>query len=505
MSEKQARDARSIAGIEYCVDSARLADAVHAFLGKFIAYPSRHAHVAHTIWIVHAHAMDAWTSTPRLAFLSPEPESGKSRALEVTEPLVPRPLNSFSVTAAYLFRSIANEDGPPTLLYDEVDAVFGPKAGEHEDLRALLNSGHRRYAKVGRCEVRGSTIVQKEWPVYAAVALAGLGAIPDTLLSRSIVIPMRRRAPGEHVMPFRARDYQAEADGLRRQLEEWADGARDELECARPALPPGVEDRAADCWEPLLAVADAIGGDWPVLARDAASAMVADARQHPPSLGVQLLADARLVFEKAGIGAKLSTASLIDGLCGLDESRWADLRGKAITPTSLARLLKPYSIAPKVLRFGASEARGYERAAFLDAWQRYLPPLSGEGVTPVTAEMFPDHPITSAGQQARPVTDVTALEADGVTLDPCASSAVTPVTTVTPYHRNGGDGAANRIAALIAEYTTGDEVDALDLVDAAERDGLPVEAIWMELEHQGWRVVGGGVYRQALPRSSEAP
>ncbi|QSX75611.1 DUF3631 domain-containing protein [Lysobacter arenosi] len=501
MSDQRTRATCSTADHDVrCVYGARLLDAIHAFLGQFIAYPSEHAHVAHTIWIVHTHSMSAWVSTPRLAFLSPEPESGKSRALEVTEQLVPRPLNSFSVTSAYLFRSIADEGGLPTLLYDEVDAVFGPRAGEHEDLRALLNSGHRRYAKVGRCEVRGNTIVQKEWPVYAAVALAGLGALPDTLLSRSIVIPMRRRAPGESVMPFRVRDCAAEADGLRSQLEQWADFARDELVCARPAMPPGVQDRAADCWEPLLAIADAVGGDWPALAREAASAMVANARQNPPSLGVQLLADIRLIFEKTDVGTTLSTANLIGELCGLDESRWAELRGKAITPLGLARLLKPYSIFPKVLRFGPSEARGYERAAFVDAWQRYLPPSSGGGVTPVTLETPSGCAVSAGSQQAGAVMEVTAVETDVPAVE--SSRTVTPVTAVTPYLDDGAG--EDRIAALIAEHTTGDEVDALDLVDAAERDGLPVDAIWPALEHHGWRVIGGGVYRHAPPLNGEA-
>ena len=72
-------------------DGAKLLDDVHAFLGRFVAYPSKETHTAHTLWIAHAHLMEAWESTPRIAFLSPEPSSGKTRALEITELLVPRP------------------------------------------------------------------------------------------------------------------------------------------------------------------------------------------------------------------------------------------------------------------------------------------------------------------------------------------------------------------------------------------------------------------------------
>ena len=92
--------------------AAVLFDQVHAFLGRFIVYPSQHAHVAHTLWVAHTFVMDAWESTPRIAFLSPEPASGKTRALEV-----PRPVEAINVTPAYLFRKVGNDQGPPTILY----------------------------------------------------------------------------------------------------------------------------------------------------------------------------------------------------------------------------------------------------------------------------------------------------------------------------------------------------------------------------------------------------
>jgi hypothetical protein len=131
-------------------------NAVHDFLGRFVAYPSEAAHVAHALWIVHTHLMDEWEATPRLAFLSPEPGSGKTRALEITELLVPNPVNAVNVSPAYLFRKVGAEH-PPTILFDEIDTVFGPKAKENEEIRGLLNAGHRRGAVTGRCVIRGNT------------------------------------------------------------------------------------------------------------------------------------------------------------------------------------------------------------------------------------------------------------------------------------------------------------------------------------------------------------
>ena len=175
------------------IAGAELLSNVYTFTGHFIAYPSDHAHIAHVLWIAHTHLMDAWESTPRLAFLSPEPSSGKTRALEISELLVPNPVEAINVTPAYLFRKVGDEEkGPPTILYDEIDTVFGPKAKENEEIRGLLNAGHRRGAVAGRCVVHGKKVETEEIPAYCAVALAGLGWLPDTILTRSVIIRMRR-------------------------------------------------------------------------------------------------------------------------------------------------------------------------------------------------------------------------------------------------------------------------------------------------------------------------
>jgi hypothetical protein len=196
-------------------DGAELLDRVYAFLRRFVAYPTDDAAVAHALWVAHTHLMDGFESTPRLAFLSPEPASGKTRALEVTELLVPRPVEAVNVSPAYLFRKVDDEAGRPTILYDEIDTVFGPKAKENEEIRGLLNAGHRKGAVAGRCVVRGKVIETEEIPAYCAVALAGLGNLPDTILSRSVVIRMKRRAPGERVEAFRRRRAPPAGAGLR--------------------------------------------------------------------------------------------------------------------------------------------------------------------------------------------------------------------------------------------------------------------------------------------------
>jgi phage/plasmid primase-like uncharacterized protein len=258
-------------------------DEVHVFLGRFVAYPSDHARVAHCLWVAHTHLMDAWESTPRLAFLSPEPGSGKTRALELTETLVPRPVEAVNVTSAYLFRKISDSDGLPTVLHDEIDTVFGPRAKDHEEIRGAINAGHRRGASAGRCVVKGKTIETEELPAFCAVAIAGLGHLPDTILSRSVIIRMRRRGPSEKVEPYRRRVHAPEGYQLRAKLAAWATQIRTALNMYPPMI-QGITDRNADVWESLLSVANAVGGSWPERARVAAVSLVSDALGANPAL-----------------------------------------------------------------------------------------------------------------------------------------------------------------------------------------------------------------------------
>lgn len=348
---------------------AALLDAVEAHLRRFIAYPSPDAVVAHTLWIAHCHAMDAWESTPRMAFLSPEPGSGKTRCLELTEGLVPNPVEAVNVTPAYLFRKVGDEAGLPTILFDEIDTVFGPKAKDNEEIRGMLNAGHRRGAVAGRCVVRGKTIETEEVPAYCGVALAGLGSLPDTILSRSVIIRMRRRSPSEVVEPFRRRLHQHESWTLRDDLAVWGASMVEQLGDAWPDMPEGIVDRDADVWEPLIAIADAAGGEWPGRSRVAAVALVADAKRETPSLGVRLLADLRTVFGDAQL---MSTESILEALCSLDEAPWSDLRGKPLDPRRMSRLLGEYQIKSTNVRIGGSTPKGYRRQDLHDAWQRYL-------------------------------------------------------------------------------------------------------------------------------------
>jgi hypothetical protein len=341
---------------------------VERFLGRFVAYPSEHARIVHVLWIAHCHRIDAWHTTPRLAFMSAEKESGKTRALEATELLVPGGILSISISPAALVRRVA--EGGVTILYDEIDGLFGTAAREEAnvDVRSVLNGGYRRGSKVYRCVTIGKKIKVEALDAFAPVALAGLRELPDTLASRAIIVRMRRRAPDEHVEPWRERHVKPQAESIYRRLAGWCEGI--DLTHVEPDMPPGIIDRAAECWEPLLAIADAAGGLWPQRARQAAVGLITGGRDDLVSPGVELLAHIQDAF---GAEQALPTEQLLQRLHERPESPWRDIRGKPLDDRGLARRLKPFGIRSKVIRLAGRTPRGYQAEQFHEAWRRYLP------------------------------------------------------------------------------------------------------------------------------------
>lgn len=421
------------------MNGAQLLDDVDTFLARFVAFPTAAARTAVTLWAAHCHALDAFESTPRLALLSPEKGSGKTRTLEVLDLLVPTPMHTVNMSAAALFRQVA--DKQPTLLMDECDTYLGWKVAEkHEELRGLVNAGHRRGAVAYR--VRKESLKVDEFPAFAAAALAGIGDLPDTIIDRSIVVRMKRRALSEKIVPFRHREAWPEGDALRARLATWTEKRLDQLKAARPELPAGIVDRAADVWEPLFVIATEAGADWLDKARAAAVEINAERAAADPSLGVQLLRDLHAIFEPQDEDNLASTV-LVEKLCELEESPWGDLRGRPLDARGLARRLRAFEIRPHPVRTPGRVAKGYNITDFFDAWQRYLPvgalSKGSETVTSVTRE-------TSAGQRGRvgvtqsePVTVTprpTVTDREPVTRDVTAVTAV----TVSPSTESAGNG-----------------------------------------------------------------
>jgi len=161
------------------------------------------------------------------------------------------------------------------------------------------------------------------------------------------------------------------------------------MTAARPVMPEGIEDRNADMWEPLLAIAEAAGEHWPKRASVAAVSLVTDAKEAEPSLGIRLLADCKTI---SGGANTTFTSALLKALHELPEAPWNDLKGKPFNDRGLALRLRQYGIKSKQVRIGDITLKGYEWADFVDAWKRYLPasPSSDTSETRETSETKPN-------------------------------------------------------------------------------------------------------------------
>ncbi|HET6203328.1 MAG TPA: DUF3631 domain-containing protein [Planctomycetota bacterium] len=349
------------------VDGAALLDELDATFRKYVVLPP-HAPEALALWVPHTYTWEAGADfSPRLSVTGPTKRCGKSRVLEVLAGLVNRPLSTENLTPPALFRAV--ERYKPTLLVDEGDALLNGAEG----LRGLLNAGQRRGGSVLRTV--GEDFEPRAFSVFGPVALAAIGNLPDTVRDRSIVIPMRRKARAESVARMRLAEFRQETTTLRKKLARWARDHEAELLRARPALPEALDDRAADGWEPLLAIADAAGDAWPERAREAAIALSAERGEEDGSIGVRLLGDLRNLFETRGAD-RLPSQEVAEALAAMEERPWAEWGRvrRPITPPAVARLLRPFGIVPRSIRLpGGRTPKGYHRADFEDPWGRYLP------------------------------------------------------------------------------------------------------------------------------------
>lgn len=349
------------------VDGADVLDKVAGTIRRYVALPLEAADTV-ALWIGCCHAFRAFVHSPRLNPFSPEKGCGKTTLLDVIASLTPRPVRTESITAAVLFRLVDSQ--APTLLLDECDTYLR----DNEELRGLLNAGHKRGATALRCE--GDKNEVRAFSAFVPAVLAGIGQLPGTLHDRSIKVQLVRAKPGEVSARFDSRHTEAETE-LCRKLARWSADNFAQLEAANPHLPDGAVNRLADNWRPLFAVAEIAGGDWPKRAKEAFEKLTSKEDADAQGIGMMLLADIREVFTEKRV-QRLCSKELVESLCTMTDRPWPEVRkhGKEITAPWLAQRLKTFGIAPKTLRIGDGRAKGYELADFQEAFDRFLPPVS---------------------------------------------------------------------------------------------------------------------------------
>ena len=347
------------------VNPADLLDSIEATVKRFIICNLETA-VAVALWVAMTWLMDAVHVAPLAIITAPDKRCGKSRLLALIGKLVKRPIMASGISPAALFRSI--EKWGPTLLIDEADAFMKG----NEEIRLLLNSGHTRDAAFIIRTV-GDDHEPTRFNTWGAKVICGISAhkLADTLTDRAVLLELRRKLPNEAVENLRHAEPHLFSE-LTSKLARFADDNGELVRLARPDLPPSLNDRAQDNWEPLLAVADAAGGAWPDRARRAAM-KISGTDSPEMSTSAELLQDIKDVFSLKQID-RISSANLILELCVDEEGPWKTYnRGFPITQRQLSNRLKEYHILSRTVKTGYQEtAKGFLLEQFKEAFDRYL-------------------------------------------------------------------------------------------------------------------------------------
>lgn len=348
------------------VNGADVLSEIAETFARYVALPDD-AGDALALWTAHAHCFESFVCSPRLNISSPEKGCGKTTLRDVLAVLVPRPLATENLTVAVLFRLIHMQH--PTVLADECDAWLR----DNEELRGIMNAGHRRGGVVPRCV--GDNHEVRAFNVFAPVVLCGIGALPGTIHDRSIIIQLERAKSGELRERFDSRRVERETE-LCRKLARFCADNKARIEASEPALPSGAFNRLGDNWRPLFAVAEIAGGDWPQRAADAFTKLTGKEDSDAQGVGVVLLADVRGVFSETG-GDRIWTEVLCGHLNGMQERPYADMRsGQGINAHRLGKLLGRFKISSRKIRLPGEPKpkQGYCLEDFQEVFDRYLPP-----------------------------------------------------------------------------------------------------------------------------------
>ncbi|MCH7867919.1 MAG: DUF3631 domain-containing protein [Myxococcales bacterium] len=358
---RKARSGLTLTEIELwpeVVDGADMLDGLSKAIRRFIVLDPESCDAV-ALWIAHAHAHGAFAISPILLITAPTKGCGKSTLLDVIARVVPRPLLSAATTAAALYRSA---ERIPTILCDEGDTYLS------SDMRLVtfFNAGHRRGVPFRLCE--GEDNRPREYPSWCpkAIAQIGLPRVPQ-IIDRSIVVELRRKRPSEQCREFSFLESYPDIHEVARRCARWTDDIMETLGGMRPVLPQGFENRLADNWRPLFAIAEAAGGDWPNRARRAASALgeIVD-----DDLEIMLLEDFREIFDDRDFAF---TEQAVSFLNGMSERPWNSLRqGRGIDGNRVARMLRGFGIQPERIQNGSTRRRGYQPGQFTEVWSRYL-------------------------------------------------------------------------------------------------------------------------------------
>lgn len=351
------------------VDGEALADDIERTINKYIHLAGNESPQL-TLWIFMSYLVDRLNIMPKLALNSPIKRCGKTTLLELLEAFCCNAKAVSNISPAAVFRWI--EQIAPTLMIDEVDTFI---TKDNPELVGIINAGHkRRTATVARVVGQGDDMHVEEFNVFTPMVVAGIGAKPDTVEDRSIMIRMERPT-NKRKLPRIPFNFFEDSQQARLKLAKFAD----DIEFEWVEAPPCENARNQDNWSVLFSIARLISQAWVdkcQLAYDAENRI----DMTEVSVSEELLADIEQVFIEAKLGAvkpkepvRLKSIALLERLCAIDDRPWSTWnRGNPISPSRVAQLLKGFSIKPMPIKIDGKTQRGYSSDMFDAAFASYL-------------------------------------------------------------------------------------------------------------------------------------
>jgi hypothetical protein len=326
-------------------------------------------------YICFSHVYRKFNIAPRLAFVSDDPDSGKTTALNVGSHLVLRPNPEALGTAAAIREYI--DEGPGTVMLDDLDQV-DPEAAQA--LLKIWNLGHSmRKGKIALL-IRGK---RKVFDLYAPMIAAGIGNfMKQAQMSR--VFKIRMEPYDDKTRPNC--DYNASEDADLDDLDKvysflrnWA--ARVKLN-VKPSMPPELLRRAGDNVRGLISVADSCGPEWGQRVREALMKLYKDDQAERPQ--ITMIKHGLAIFEALEPNEMIKSTRFNQDLKHLDmpDARWTQYRGPSssdyphpIEMHEQAALLKKVGIESMRIRLPGEkkQSRGYVRAQFEEALKKHGP------------------------------------------------------------------------------------------------------------------------------------
>jgi hypothetical protein len=390
------------------VELGPLLDEISAAIRLHVVLPA-HAATALALWVVHTYVFDTRDAVAYVAIESPEKRCGKTTLLSVLAGLACRALVASNITVSALFRAI--DDAGPTLLIDEADTFLGGNSV----MRGILNCGNtwrtayvlRLSGRKGRGQKPNPTQTKQgglaaseqsgekgglaapepgegglaapepgeggldsslvRYSCWCPKVIAMIGRVPDTIADRSIVVRLERKLVTEKCAPL----TEFKPETITAKCVRFADDNSERIANAALETVPGLNDRAADTFEPLFVLARMAGPEW--FERAAEAAVFLTSSQNTDLQGPGLLLDILTIFVECNV-EKMFSRSLV--FCLRGDGEWIAspfFSGKAVNELLLSQALRPYGIRPVTIRVGEEVNKGYRIDDFKNSLKRYVP------------------------------------------------------------------------------------------------------------------------------------